>query len=616
MQLAGVITPARPPLGRRRSPRAPSRTDGLDLYRRDGRAQDAAAILHFDLGSGSGFLAVPTTGIDPINPGDGDLVSQLFEAGESPDGLVTVLWYGGGDREPIATDRGPSSAETIYARTEGQGVDRDAPAPTSASTSADLTLQPGGRPDEDGWPGDDFISGSDQALDGARGGLSAITDLDAREWRGDRESEAIAGGQDRAVDADEAADASAVEAALRSLRDDERGAGHASPATPRGDGWSPPPSSPEPARAREESTGSPASGTRSEVGPAGLVRDPGLATDPQGVPPAPAFVPQRGRASGAGPHSCGPALPYNHEEKDGQYPRSAGRPRSSRRPVGGWPGLPRRIVMNTIGGRNRGTTPARILALTLAALAWAVSPTLAQHGGGHGGGGGGMGHGGFGGMGHVSLFAPGGFGAGGFGNRGYGGFGGGGYGLGYGGYGGYGLGYGGYGGYGLGYGGYGGYGLGYGGYGLGGYGLGYGGYGLGYGGYGGLGYGGYGLGGYGGYGGYGGSYGGYGGYGGGYGGYGLGLTGLGYSGIGWSNPLFSLGLSPLAVQTAAAERLVLGRTTPGYRYTVHQVPASTPGPAARHALVHPARQGWYGRLRASPPLNGPRPVVGRSDRRR
>jgi hypothetical protein len=152
------------------------------------------------------------------------------------------------------------------------------------------------------------------------------------------------------------------------------------------------------------------------------------------------------------------------------------------------------------------------------------------------------------------------------------------------GYGGFGYGYPGYGSMGYGYPGYGGMGFGYGSpglgyaglnYGVGGYGypgLGYGGYGLagyGYGrigyGYPGLGYGGYGLAGYG-YGGIGYGYPGLG-YGFAYSGfpysaaaYGFGATGLGYVPIlpGLSNPLFGVGTTPLAVQSAMAERYIVG----------------------------------------------------------
>jgi len=127
------------------------------------------------------------------------------------------------------------------------------------------------------------------------------------------------------------------------------------------------------------------------------------------------------------------------------------------------------------------------------------------------------------------------------------------------------------------YGGYGGYGFagGYGGGGAYGFPGVYGGYGGGYG-AGGYGYGGYGGGGYGGFGGVG-----YGGYGGSYGGYplqgsigaynlgfgntlglglvppayvGTGTAGLGPIGIGGINPLFGLGLSPLAIHNAVAEQ--------------------------------------------------------------
>ena len=138
----------------------------------------------------------------------------------------------------------------------------------------------------------------------------------------------------------------------------------------------------------------------------------------------------------------------------------------------------------------------------------------------------------------------------------------------------------------FGYGGYGGYG--YGGYGYGGIGPGYGAVGYGGVGYGTLGYGGFGGGGYGGYGGVGG-------FGGGFGGYplpgqinpynlgygntlglglvppayvGTGTAGIGPVGIGGTNPLFGLGLSPLAVNNAAAEVALRRRpaANPTYYY--------------------------------------------------
>ena len=199
--------------------------------------------------------------------------------------------------------------------------------------------------------------------------------------------------------------------------------------------------------------------------------------------------------------------------------------------------------------------------------------------------------------------------------------------YGFGGYGGFGGGYGGfggsYGGFGGGYGGfggsYGGYGGGYGGYGggYGGYGGGYGGYGGGYGGYGG-GYGGYGGGFSGGYGGYGGGFSNYGGYplygsinayNAGYGntaGLGLvppayvgtGTAGLGPIGIGGTNPLFGLGLSPLAIHNAVAEQSLLQRSNPSQGYSrgfgapvtrMNLYPANTPTtPTIRNPAIVPA----------------------------
>jgi hypothetical protein len=149
--------------------------------------------------------------------------------------------------------------------------------------------------------------------------------------------------------------------------------------------------------------------------------------------------------------------------------------------------------------------------------------------------------------------------------------------MGYG-YGGYGYGY-----PGVGYGAYGYPGLGYGfGYPA----LGYGGYGYGYG-YPGLGYGGYGYGypglGYG-FGGYGFGYGGY--------AYGAGYGGLtpytsGFTAPGTYNPLFGLGLTPLGVQSALAERYVLGRGLTGPGGNVRVVTPGSYGYTPNPGYVQP-----------------------------
>ena len=133
--------------------------------------------------------------------------------------------------------------------------------------------------------------------------------------------------------------------------------------------------------------------------------------------------------------------------------------------------------------------------------------------------------------------------------------------------------YGGYGG--MGYGGFGG--MGYGGFG----GMGYGGFGGGYGGFGGIGYGGFG-GGYGGfgYGGFGSGFGGFGGgFGAGYGNYGVGGYGYGYPfyppGFAGYQAL-STGLTPLAVQSAISENVLLNGGGLPYGYSRYRPVATRP----------------------------------------
>jgi len=65
-------------------------------------------------------------------------------------------------------------------------------------------------------------------------------------------------------------------------------------------------------------------------------------------------------------------------------------------------------------------------------------------------------------------------------------------------------------------------------------------------------------------------------------GYGFGAPGYGPSGIGYVNPLFSLGLSPLAVQTAIAEQSLRG-TPIRIERRVSQPATSAPNPAGSGA---------------------------------
>lgn len=204
LQLSGVISRTDLPAPTAVAPGSQTGA-GLDFFAA-GAGQDAAELLHFDLGPASAFLA-PTPDPSGTAPdSEEELVAQLLPFGASDLELIAVLWEGG--RAPRATSpegqaRGPSPVPCSVA--EDHGSDG---------------IKPGGNPaDPPGPPPVDpnlwarYVLGLDLALAEPRGDLEPVSDRDAAE-AGDDPGRGVA----RVAPAPVDPDLEAVDEALRSLR--------------------------------------------------------------------------------------------------------------------------------------------------------------------------------------------------------------------------------------------------------------------------------------------------------------------------------------------------------------------------------------------------------------
>jgi len=221
MELAGVISQPGLPAITALAPGEASAA-GLDLFAATA-GLDAAAILHFDLATISGFLAVPATG-SAVSAADAELVAQLTSVGESPLDLVATLWNGGEAAGGRAAREAALNA-LFYARSEGQGSDEGGTlAATSDGPDPDDSGGPAPRPEVPADPSSwlKLLLG----LGGERPGRSdeAVEPLaarDAAEIRGDRPRPPLDGLAARSpTDPDAEAAAGAVDEALRSLWSD------------------------------------------------------------------------------------------------------------------------------------------------------------------------------------------------------------------------------------------------------------------------------------------------------------------------------------------------------------------------------------------------------------
>ncbi len=225
LQLAGLISRPDAPGPAALAPAGPTGA-GLDFFVA-GAGQDAAEILHFDLGPASAFLAAPWIAAGDESASESELIAQLVPYGDSALEMIAVLWEAGPGPGPAARTWNPAvppSITAMYRPTEGQGVD-------GAKSPADVAgrpATPAARPDPppggpDAWTR--FVLGLDEALGRARGPVGAIAARDAEEAVGDRPPADLARADLPAVDPDVAA----VDEALRSLWSDVP-AGTAAPA--------------------------------------------------------------------------------------------------------------------------------------------------------------------------------------------------------------------------------------------------------------------------------------------------------------------------------------------------------------------------------------------------
>ncbi len=129
MQLAAVITQPDLPVPTGLAP-ATSSSDGLDFFAASA-GQDAAQLLHFDLGTVSIFLASPLSESGSQGELDDELTAELMQFGESGLELIAVFWAGSPDTAAINGEWGlrePSMITALYSPpTEGQGTDATSP---------------------------------------------------------------------------------------------------------------------------------------------------------------------------------------------------------------------------------------------------------------------------------------------------------------------------------------------------------------------------------------------------------------------------------------------------------------------------------------------------------
>jgi FG-GAP repeat len=128
MQLAGIITQANLPVP---TGLAPATSSGAELdFFAASAGQDAALLLHFELGTASIFLASPLVGSSSQDETSDELTAELMPFGDSGLELIAVLWVGSPDSAATNGEWGlrePSTITALYSPTEGQGSDLGRP---------------------------------------------------------------------------------------------------------------------------------------------------------------------------------------------------------------------------------------------------------------------------------------------------------------------------------------------------------------------------------------------------------------------------------------------------------------------------------------------------------
>lgn len=226
LRLAGVIAPSRLPIPTALAPA--SLGDGLDFFAASA-GDDAALLLHFDLGVASTYLPSTSEDARAIATSDEDLFAQLLPVGDASLELVAVFWAGGNGEDSWG-DRAshePSTITAMYTPTEGQGAVAREASPEGPAAP------PGQDAPTDEVEGETslwarFVLGVDDALGLPRESLGAVAERDLEGSPLDHPIEELA-----RLDLPEVeAAASVVDEALRAFWSGDPAPAPAAPASP------------------------------------------------------------------------------------------------------------------------------------------------------------------------------------------------------------------------------------------------------------------------------------------------------------------------------------------------------------------------------------------------
>ena len=215
LQITNVITQAGVPIPTGVVP-ASWNSSGIDFLAANA-GEDAAQLLHFDLGTASTYLPNPPGESTAVGQGDEELFTELMPFGGSSLELIAVFWAGSPDFSAVSGEWGlrePSSITSLYSPTEGQGGDQVKPTAEVASDQAPPAPRADDPSEVDTSLWARFVLGLDAALGRPRGFVDAVAARDALEKRDDRPVDELARLDRSPLDSTPAPD---VEAASRAV---------------------------------------------------------------------------------------------------------------------------------------------------------------------------------------------------------------------------------------------------------------------------------------------------------------------------------------------------------------------------------------------------------------